>query len=1379
VTVGNPIQVSSGVKTHSEVDFVTADGRLGLTRTYTSSSFVPTRFGAGWTSNLDRRVLRGLVEIAFFLGDGRVARFYFTSNGWVPATPNYDAAGKFLGTYMTGFNGGTREVSWKMNILPGDLLQFIDEDGTVETYNNFNQVVSIVRPSGYTLTFNYDSEGRNTSVVDTFGRQITFTYGPKFYQLQDGWPVDSLVQTVTAPDGRVYRFEHQPAIPAIPSGGQITVSPTAIYPTHRLLRAIYPDATPASNTDNPRRNYSYEDANALTLLTGVTDERGVRVQTWAYDSEGRGTLSVGPGNIRRHTLTYNDVNGTVRGVNPYNKSTTFTKGRSDISFERVQRIDGAASTNCLASTTSIGFDSNDYINARTDAEGRQIRYTNNARGLPLTEVYGFGTPAAKTINWQWHPTYRIPTKKVEQGLTTDWVVNAAGNITQMTQTDTTSRTVPYSTTGQTRAWAFTYTPTGLLSSINGPLAGNVDLTRFEYDARGYLQKTTNAAGHITLVTSVDSMGRPLTILDPNGVVTAFAYTPRGWVSTITVNPGASQRQTQFTYNAAGMVTGVTLPGGGTLTYTYDDGGRLTQVRNNLNEWIAYTYDANDKVTREERRSGTGTGTLAFARSYVYDELGRVMRSIGVQAAQVERLTYDRSDLVVSKIDPRNMTHSYAYDGVTRLISISKPDSQVVQRGYDGRDNLVSQRDGRNLQTAMVRNGFGEVIRETSPDSGATDYWYDAAGRVTRTVDAAGIETQFTYDVLDRMLTKTFPGSTVFNQAFTYDDVANGNSGRGRATGATDAYGAITNRYDVFGQLTQATRTIWGRSYQTGYSYTALGDISVITYPSGRQVEYLRNNQGQVTSVRTRATSAASWADVVTGVGWQPFGGLRELTFQNGLQHQLTYDQNYWLTRIRTFQGTTTNILDITFGRDAMGNVTSYTDAVIAARNATFTYSNANQLASASSSVWGARSWTYNAAGSRATESITENSTTTNLNYVYPATSNRLEELRNASTNALVRDPDYRANGQVWLDNRVGDGTYQYDYDSNGRMVQVRKNNAVIASYGYDAAGRRILRTVTTPALNRDYLYFPDGRLMAEADATGATVREYIWLGDLPIAIVNRSGSTATTFFVHAGHRAEPLVVTNAARAKVWDAAYEPFGRARVFTSTVEMNLRLPGQQLHAETGLHQNWMRDYDPMVGRYLQPDPIGLEGGPNVYGYVGGDPLNYADPDGQIAAQVGGFVYGAISGGVGGYTTGGVDGILSGAVVGGVVGLVMPTSSFRAGALSNALGQIASSKLPMQLWNYFTAPPGVCPVAPDLSDFDFLQPLFVGGTAKAVHYIGPYVAKLPAAYRGQILGLPPRSVAGPSPPAWASNTAGAVIGGGVEGVVERGLTNLRGRTE
>ncbi len=101
----------------------------------------------------------------------------------------------------------------------------------------------------------------------------------------------------------------------------------------------------------------------------------------------------------------------------------------------------------------------------------------------------------------------------------------------------------------------------------------------------------------------------------------------------------------------------------------------------------------------------------------------------------------------------------------------------------------------------------------------------------------------------------------------------------------------------------------------------------------------------------------------------------------------------------------------------------------------------------------------------------------------------------------------------------------------------------------------------------------------------------------------------------AGHRGEPLAMTDASRAKVWDAAYEPFGAATVFTATTALDLRLPGQQLQAETGLHQNWMRDYDPMLGRYLQPDPIGLDGGPNVYSYVGQDPLNYVDPSGELA--------------------------------------------------------------------------------------------------------------------------------------------------------------------
>jgi RHS repeat-associated protein len=80
---------------------------------------------------------------------------------------------------------------------------------------------------------------------------------------------------------------------------------------------------------------------------------------------------------------------------------------------------------------------------------------------------------------------------------------------------------------------------------------------------------------------------------------------------------------------------------------------------------------------------------------------------------------------------------------------------------------------------------------------------------------------------------------------------------------------------------------------------------------------------------------------------------------------------------------------------------------------------------------------------------------------------------------------------------------------------------------------------------------------------------------------------------------------------VWRAGYDPFGQAVVDpASTVENNLRLPGQYFDEETGLHYNWHRYYDPSTGRYLTPDPIGLAGGINIYSYVLNNPVNFIDP-------------------------------------------------------------------------------------------------------------------------------------------------------------------------
>ncbi len=102
------------------------------------------------------------------------------------------------------------------------------------------------------------------------------------------------------------------------------------------------------------------------------------------------------------------------------------------------------------------------------------------------------------------------------------------------------------------------------------------------------------------------------------------------------------------------------------------------------------------------------------------------------------------------------------------------------------------------------------------------------------------------------------------------------------------------------------------------------------------------------------------------------------------------------------------------------------------------------------------------------------------------------------------------------------------------------------------------------------------------------------------------------YFIRADHIGRPVFATNSAGVKVWTATYNPFGG--VHTSTGDLpTARFPGQWFQSESGLHQNWMRDYDPTTGRYLQADPLGLVDGASVYGYVGQDPGKWIDPRGE----------------------------------------------------------------------------------------------------------------------------------------------------------------------
>jgi RHS repeat-associated protein len=151
------------------------------------------------------------------------------------------------------------------------------------------------------------------------------------------------------------------------------------------------------------------------------------------------------------------------------------------------------------------------------------------------------------------------------------------------------------------------------------------------------------------------------------------------------------------------------------------------------------------------------------------------------------------------------------------------------------------------------------------------------------------------------------------------------------------------------------------------------------------------------------------------------------------------------------------------------------------------------------------------------------------------------------------------------------------------------------------------------------------------DDVGAKIeeRDYLWLDTLPIAQSQRSfsGSTVTSsqfVYLHADQLETPRLATNGSGTVVWRWDSDAFGVGAANldpdadTNEVNVRLRFPGQYLDEETGLHYNYFRDYDPVTGRYMESDPIGLGGGLNTYLFTEGNPLRYSDPLGLWSVTV-----------------------------------------------------------------------------------------------------------------------------------------------------------------
>ncbi len=659
-----------------------------------------------------------------------------------------------------------------------------------------------------------------------------------------------------------------------------------------------------------------------------------------------------------------------------------------------------------------------------------------------------------------------------------------------------------------QSWAYTYNALGNLATIDGPRIDVSDITAIGYDELGRQSTITNALGHVTKTLNYNGRGLPTHLLDSNGVETVLTFHPRGWLASSTIkDPSgdvAGDVSTHYRYDAVGQLVGVTSPTGSELNYEYDDARRLIAVSNHLGERIEYTVDAAGNRTAEAIKSTTGA--IVHSLSRTYDELSRVISITGGNG-QTSQYSYDVDGNNTQSIDGRSNTNSQSFDALNRLVQSSDANGGITHYTQDANNRLTSVIDPRGVETVYTYDAYDNLTRLSSPDSGVATMSYDDAGNLISRTDANGVVSHYQYDALNRLLKVNYPSFPAENISYEYDATADGNYGVGRLTKITNASGYLAFSYNHLGQITEKRYTVDNVLYQMAYDYDLTGNLKSVTYPSGRVVNYSRDDQGRVIGLTTKASASSPSQTVISSVSYLPFGPISDYTYGNGLVQTMSYDQGYRLNQLSVTGAS--NPIEKSYSYDGNSNITGILDVADPSQSQNLAYDPLNRVTQSSVDTTQI-DYTYDKVGNRTNKTLTKPNALLTESYHYAATSNRLTAIDIDSNGATSRrNLSYDANGNIVQDQHIGVANKSLKYNAANRYEQLDKEGVPVALYGYNALGQRVAKAASDPAANEYYHYSETGQLMAINDGAQAVLREYIYLENTVVAVLAQpSGNVA-------------------------------------------------------------------------------------------------------------------------------------------------------------------------------------------------------------------------------------------------------------------------------
>jgi RHS repeat-associated protein len=714
-----------------------------------------------------------------------------------------------------------------------------------------------------------------------------------------------------------------------------------------------------------------------------------------------------------------------------------------------------------------------------------------------------------------------------------------------------------------------------------------NITGYAYDERSRLIEKTLPDGS-TAQYHYNEFNQPVLIINPDGSSQTFGYDD---MRRLRFNNYPTKRTVTYEYNVEGQLAAVIETGNRKSVITYDEDSNLAALQLTDGSTVHWKYDALGRCVQS-------ANTVGQVRHFEYDRLNR-MCNMHLPDGNTVRLAYNAYEEVVQVAD-RHSNVQFEYTPMGKLKK-RKQQNAEVQFLYDTEERLNAVINETGSHYTFDYNKRGEIINETRFDGLQLKYERDTTGKIIKTHRPGGHYTQYEYDANGRIIRIEYHDGSW--ELYNYDK-------NGNVKEASNEHSTVKFTRNKIGFIESEDQN----GYLVHSRYNEAAERTHITSNLGADIKLHHNKQGLVTNMQAKVNDLLWEAQMKYNQAGQEI----ERLLAGELTSAWQYDQ---AGRPGEHKVSSRGIVQSwkKYTWDVNDRLTNVFDA-ISQGNIHFKHDTFGNLAFAQNADNSIIHRTMDGAGN-----IYESAAKTDRKY--------------NSSGALLESERYiyKYDDEGKLVSKT-DKTSQkktcYEWFANGMLKKVVRPDGKVVTFTYDAFNRRISKCFEGKITRwvwdgnvplHEWSYHEKdkpkpvvnewGELIydkQEPDPQNAPVEvgAITWIFEPEKFVPAAKIENGKQYSIFCDHLGTPQWMYDESGKKVWEAVLDIYGRVRTLQGNrSSLPFRYQGQYEDVETGLYYNRYRYYTPEEGMYISQDPIGLNGGMALYGYVH-DPNSWIDP-------------------------------------------------------------------------------------------------------------------------------------------------------------------------